>query len=766
MSDINQSERSIKTRVFIIYSLVALLIVFILYVTFSSFHRLTRSAEILARPNLRIELLHQAIKSIYYAESNIRSYTLGGGERNLNKYFDELSHINILVDSLYALSENDQYFRHHIDTINIHLVEKIHLLEQLLQVSRLDYESEYFDSALTRIISAAEQEVRVSEFRRTVVEVPEDEAFDEVSHQEVTRKKDGFFQRIRNLFAGRSQNRRQRDEQPVDTLQVQPMLSPVQSDTVITVFLDTLLLRAEIETTIQNLMQSLQLRQLQAQAIENQILLEDKRVMDRIWSHITILEEYETQKDINQAQQAEVSVGNTIRLIFLMVVVFVLALLVITWLFIKDINKSKYYKTQLISERNRAEELLRIKQRFLANVSHEIRTPLNSILGFSGRLEKSNLTNESGTFVRAIGQSSAHLLQIVNDILDFSKIDSESISLVHKPFDLILIAKEVYHTLLVLAQEKALEFNLELSQLQNRFVIGDPLRIKQIMLNISGNAIKFTSAGRVEITIGDSVSAQSPHISNIVIRISDTGSGIPPSEQRNIFEAFVQGDNRFTRKNTGTGLGLTIAKKLVEYMNGSIDLLSEPDSGTVFTVHLPLAISEPIEIEAGQPDKQFFENSPFEARILLADDDDLNRLLIKSILSQYDNIELCEAVDATEALIMMGRSKFDLIITDVQMPGISGPEMVKMMKSDPANINKDTPVLACTADITIRQSEIIEETGIADILMKPFYEKSLLQKIFSFIVKPEVEKEIATARTDKNQTSQIGRASCRETVYI
>ncbi|MEE4177770.1 MAG: ATP-binding protein [Bacteroides sp.] len=371
--------------------------------------------------------------------------------------------------------------------------------------------------------------------------------------------------------------------------------------------------------------------------------------------------------------------------------------------------------------------MVQAKQRFIANISHEVRTPLNSIIGFSNQLEKINLKTEHKTFVSAIKQSSAHLLDIINEILDYSKIEAGKIELEPVALNLAELAKDVYQILSVIAQEKNIDFKLETKALKHPFVLADPIRMRQILLNIAGNAIKFTNEGSVEMNLSGTLSEENPNLNNIQIRISDTGIGIPITEQEHIFEEFSRGDNKEVRSHKGTGLGLSISKKLVEAMHGRIELFSREGEGSRFTVHLPLLIPE--KQETAKVQKTDAAQDEILAKILLVDDDKLNHLLLRSLFSPINGITFFEAENAREGLELLKEQKFDLIITDMQMPGICGVKMIRQLRTDPHAVNSKTPVLACTADITPENLKEIKESGIEGYLSKPINETLLLGKI-------------------------------------
>jgi signal transduction histidine kinase/CheY-like chemotaxis protein/CHASE3 domain sensor protein/HPt (histidine-containing phosphotransfer) domain-containing protein len=746
-----KEEKNIKAKVFISYAVIILLISSLLYFTFESFRKLTYSSDALSQPNLRIGLLHDIMFSIYHAESNIRAYTLNEQEVYLDAYLENLAHINHRVDHLYKLAGSDTIFTQTIDSINVQLLRKTRVLDQLIKIKKLEQNAVLYEKALDDIIKAAQEETRVKQVTHQTIVDDVPIGSQEYTLEEINREKENLFSRIRMIFGRKHFDTPTIEESKIsrEINQAQQIIQKIRTDTIITVYRDTESLKEDVENTMINLMHSILNKQRNLLRKENQILLEDKRIMDRIWDYISFLEDYESYNAIREAEKAHETVSLTTHKIFIIVIISMVVLMIFSWMFVHDMNKSHYYKKQLISERSKAEHLLHVKQRFMANISHEIRTPLNSIIGFSAQLEKVPQEEKSKTFIKAINQSSNHLLGIVNDILDFSKIEAGKIKLEHISVDLKEIASEVHDTLSILSSEKNLDFILETTAIQNPYVMADPLCLKQVLLNIAGNAVKFTSSGYVRLIFADHTNKDNPDTSILKIRVSDTGPGIPFSDQKQIFEEFAQGDNRATRKHGGTGLGLSISKKLVDLMGGKIELYSQPGKGATFSIYLPLKISEKpritkeiaaISLPPGQ----------MQARILVVDDDKLNRLLIRSVLSKYEGIVIKEAFEAESALELLDQQQYDLIISDIQMPGISGIEMIGQLRSNLQSPNRNTPVIACTADITSETLREIKEIGMDDYLLKPYDEGQLLKKISELIQNMQIS---GNAESDMHEGS-------------
>ncbi len=739
-----KSEKGIKITVFLSYSIILVLVGLISYYTFTSFNLLTKSSDKLAQPNERIELLHDIIFAIHTAESSIRSYSLTDRESHLNAYFMGLSQINDMVDTLYKLARDDNFIKETIDSINVELLNKTQILEQFILIRRLDKNSVFYYQAVDEI-------VRVSTKQSTLPGIAENEIIDtlalidepvseqqSVDREEITREKENVFQRIRSFFSGSKSEIADIPASENDSLIQEQVLQQIRTDSIITYNRDTLNLKREIENAMSVLFQQLYQRQQAIRETENRILLNDKKVMDRIWLLVTRLEEYEKKNALSEASFSHATVEETSDKIFLLILASFVVMLIFFWLFVSDINKSRFYKKQLIAEKARAEELLLVKQRFMANISHEIRTPLNSIVGFSEQLQKLKIRNDASLYTIAISQSSRHLLEIVNDILDFSKMEAGKIQLDPVPADVAELTRQVYISLEEMASSKGIKLIIQTDKLSHQFFICDPLRVKQILINLVNNAIKFTHKGSVVVTINQTETDDTQeHL--VCFTIADTGIGMSEADQKRIFDEFAQADSNPTRNYGGTGLGLSITQKLVDLMHGTIDMESKPGKGSIFKVLLPLKICE--DVSQTEINEIPILPKDYKAHILVVDDDPLNRLLISSLLVPYENIRLTEASNGLEAIDQLKKQAYDLLITDIQMPGMSGIELIEQLRSDKTLPNFAIPAIACTADITEATKKNLKKAEIEHYLLKPLNEKIFFQMLNALINNDKIFNE-------------------------
>ncbi len=686
-----------------------------------AFNRLFVSVEQLTRPNEKIRL----INNISYLFTRINQI---GRQQFITYKPAEMSKLQPVsqdliqsLDSLEILCSDKPTYISRIDSMRSIIDNYDHILTRYLGLyseitNPQKFSKEY--SELNELVALISQEIDTNVVTTetkliTTTTIPGEEAED-------TRKKRSFLQR---LFG------KKEEEKPADTLRQTAESQIIEEKQNVKVDTISRANRTEITENIEMFIDSLD-RSYRYQL--NQLYTAEQNLIN--YSELTTTQFYRMLRDfeldeLNEAEQTSTTLAtellSAIKRIIIILVIFVIIIGILSFLIFIDVNRNNNLRLQLQLAKEKAEQLSSVKQRFLSNMSHEIRTPLQSILGFAEQIRKKQRTKDES--VEIIYKSAAHLHQIVNEVLDYSKLISGKYELVNQPFRMHDLLKDVVDSMQTQAEQKNLGFNFKNTADPDMTLHGDAFRLKQILYNLIGNAIKFTDEGEVSFGFDYAIEKE---IYQCQFTIKDTGIGIEAEQLECIFNEFEQAN-----PVSGTGLGLSITKSLIDLMKGTLRVESEPGKGSEFVVKLafPLADKKPSEPALNQ----LTLKNQLTGKVIVVDDDPYILKLIDDILTTNEVEHHC-LQDARE-LLKTEINDNSLVLMDLNMPEMHGFELCAQLRRRAC---KQLKIVALTAHVLPDEKENIRAHGFDELLAKPFVEADLLQLIYKHLGDQDFDRKL------------------------
>lgn len=446
---------------------------------------------------------------------------------------------------------------------------------------------------------------------------------------------------------------------------------------------------------------------------KEQILLEENRIItEQLRVILSSVENEILQKSYQKITSSQAAISSTLRKMAWLGGAALLVILLFAWIIINDLTKSQNYRNQLEMLNAENEKLLRSKTMLMATVTHDLQTPLGSIIGFSDLMSSSGINIKQQQYLQNIRESADYILKLVTDLVDFSKLENNRITIEDSSFSLKNLIENTCRTLEHSAENKGIELNWDIEDNLDTNIISDPYRIKQVLTNLISNAIKFTNEGSVE------VSAIKKNES-IQISVVDTGIGIAKESQGNIFKEFTQANAGIEKKFGGTGLGLTISRRIIELLGGSIELESEEGKGSVFTIIIPYIKGKLADDQSYVHHEELY---PYlkNKKILLVDDDKTQLALLKEVFTDK-GADVTTEINAITVPELLAKSRFDIILTDIQMPGIDGFELLEKLNKNNFNL----PVIALSGRKDLTET-YFKEKGFTAFHPKPIQTQQLL----------------------------------------
>ena len=678
------TKRSITLKVLTGYLLIGLLIFFAIWFIYPQIKTFLYPPKKEQATNQKLTFTSNALSYLYEAETIGRTAMATGSQNQFGKYEVLVDSITIQLDSLQGITETKEQ-NEQLDSIKMLLSNKTSNIRSMVRLREEQYSRNYYDEALSELIK-------------------EDIYFEDYANDPRLDSVDAYTKKvIVDMMEYIRKDNTDKDQNMASMAQtVRKTLAKIETR------------KKELEINIINR--------------ENTLLANDRDINLKIRNLLSTLEREGTmtarQREALLNSRIE-EISNTLKIIGGISIILALGFVIMIF---KDASSSQQYSTELEKSNAVAQSLLKSREQLMATVTHDMRSPLNTVLGFTELLKKTPVDAKQLRYLDTVQKSGDYILKLVNDLLDFAKLEAGKITIEKIPFNPKKLIEDVVAVSLPQPIKSGVEISTEISEEANQIFLSDPFRIKQILANLITNAYKFTESGSINIT------AQIVK-SSLKFEVIDTGQGIPKEKQQLIFKEFSQAEETTQRKFGGFGLGLSISKKLTKLLKGKLSLNSTPGKGSTFTVSIPVEKTE--QQESVKSVSISNKNLNSIERILIVDDEPVQIKLTQATLAPYD-LETDTANNGAEALKLLKTKKYDLILSDIQMPVMDGIALIKELKStiETAQI----PVIALSGNGTLKQADY-KHFGFAENLKKPYKPDELVQAIstISALEKKKIE---------------------------
>ncbi len=635
------------------------------YLSYLNLSSIVASINVDVSLDNRLLRIREISMDLEKAENSLRIYNATGKTDDLEPFYSVISEIDDKVSGLRAECAGDSVLLDQTDTISRLIEENIFIWNELLYLSHNTQVTDYLARLATRLDSIS--------------------ASDQQSEKGI----------LKRVFS-RSNEVRLDEQQVISDINL-------------------------LEQQDQKVKESLMAR-------ESQLASTSSEIKERLYD-LTAKMEGEVSEIIKaKGYDAELLATRTYQWLIMFTICGILLALVVIYVIARYVRKSDAYQVALENSKNEAEKLSRIKEQFIANMSHEIRTPVTAISGFTEQLLHEPFDDKTVRTLNVIKSSSDHLAAIINDILDFSKLQDGKMELEKVHFSIRQAMDEICSMFEDQARRNNTLINCSLDPDTPPVLEGDLYRLKQIMINLVGNAVKFTREGTVHFKV--SCKRKESEGIDLVMEFIDTGIGIDEDKLELVFEDFTQAEMSTTRSFGGTGLGLSIVRKLVNLHNGTIDIKSSKNRGTEITCILPYMIGDERLIDRSASIPEYIPPGISKLKVLIVDDEDYNRMLFKAIFDRW-GVEFDEATSGMMALEMIRKNRYDLLFMDIRMPGIDGIETTRFIRDELKISKAEMPVICISAASVNDDLPKYMEAGMNGFIPKPFTGKMLLDAILS-----------------------------------
>ena len=752
-----------KGKIILTFAFALLALTLVGFVGQNTLTQLIVSIKKESQPNQKLIALKEVLNDLAYAENSVRTYTITRETESLTPFYESISTIDNKLSRLYDLTKNKRQLVL-IDSMDILIEKKYGILKQLIDIKKDQNTEQLLERVLYNIDKLREKESTPNLIVQSDPTLPED-TFDKIRKVEIPQpkkeEKKSIFQRI---FGGGDNKTETDNSSNINRPQVELAEEVSASDSLKTQPSATITSRSnndlnssDIGLIISKIGQenSENLKAVREQELG--LTLRDNNVMFQIQGLAAQFGAVEEKISVNRAQKAQKATDKALLIISIIWVVALITFAILLFVIIHDITRNKKNRQRLRKAKERAEKLAKVKEEFLANMSHEIRTPLTSIIGYTEQLEHTSLNPTQRKYLQNIHHSGGHLLTIINDILDYAKMESGQLILEKICFNIHKNIESVVDTFANQVKQKNISLTYHIAPDVPVALVGDPVRFRQVLINLISNAIKFTPTGEVNVTVSTLDSGDDQL--TLRLKVIDTGIGIPENKLRSIFKNFAQADSSTTRKYGGTGLGLSIVNKIVDLHAGKINVESEEGKGTAFIIDIPYKIGHEDELQEAGHQTTICYKELAGKRIMVVDDQEFNLELLQVIFDKW-NIQSTLHSCGKEAITDFETNQYDMIFMDVQMPGMSGFEVTRQMR-ELENSDRPTPIIALTAAASQEEADQCLEAGMDDYLLKPFTQTELINKIHETLGIEQPNTPSAT-KEEKDEHDQLDISDLRD----
>ncbi len=715
----------------------------VLYWGYNNYENLTRSFNQFNEPDYKIGLINELFQEIVEADNFFKGFIFTNNNESEKLYYNRIADVNVKIEELESLLAEDSTQKKRLDSLQSTLAAKNRYLKSFFKIKKQKLNALFTNEALNRI----SKQINDTAYIEKKLEKNEKiiEKLEPYEKEQVVVKSDdyegvnGFF---RKLFG--KENLQYDTIKTIDHRIDYSLDYSIDTSIIKDYFKDTTLFT--VKSILSDVMEEEIAMQAKLNSVEMELVKQDQQFIGIIKDLITELKQEEQIKNFQKRNLARLEARELTRELYYIGGIGIALSSIFIFLIVRDVTRATHYRQKLEEEKKKAEEFAKVKEEFLSKMSHEIRTPLHSIIGFSNLMLTSELDDSQKKYMNAIAQSNIYLQELIDNILDQAKIDAGKLTINKGPVYVPQLVEElelVFQQSINLSDLK-LEFTVS-DYLQSNIFISDLFKIKQVLMNLISNAIKFTEEGYIHVSFEDR--QLDDDNCEVLIQVSDTGRGIKKEEFEQIFEQFQQGTSGKYNGTSGTGLGLSITKSIVEAFDGEISVDSEIDKGSTFIVKFN-ATCEPctedrlnhlIHKKTG-PDHY---DKTYPVHVLVVEDDEMNaQLMIESLKNRTEKVT--HFFSAEDAIAFLNTNpNIDILITDINLPGKSGEELLKYCKSQGFKM----PIVALTAHIQKNKRQKFLQSGFDYVYTKPFAKGDILEMLSAFFKDVQIPRSSQALKT-------------------